>query len=119
MTDADLIAAAIAAVEAELGRTLTDTEGTQATQRGTNALVVIRARLGQALTGVSEDALVLVLGEVMLARSRNPDGYSSESVDDYTYRLPTETQRVTIIDEWWGILTPRGNRRRAYSVMPS
>lgn len=119
MTDAELTTAAIAALEAELGRTLTDVETAQATQRVKGALVVIRARLGQALPGVEDDALVYVLSEVLLARSRNPEGYQSESIDDYTYRLGTETRRITILDEWWAILRPRTGRARAFSVMPT
>lgn len=118
MADTDLIAAAIAAVEAELGRTLTDTETAQATQRAKNALVVIRARLGADLPGVQDDALVYVLSEVLLARSRNPEGYQSETIDDYTYRHGAETRRVTILDEWWSLLRPR-RRGKAFSVMPS
>lgn len=118
MTDAELTTAAIAALEAELGRTLTDVETTQAAQRVKGALVVIRGRLGQALSGVQDDALVYVLSEILLARSRNPEGYQSESIDDYTYRHGSETRHVTILPEWWELLAPR-RRRRAYSVMPS
>lgn len=106
MTDAELTAAAITAVQAELGRTLTDIEQGQATQRVKNALVVIRGRLGQSLTGVADDALVYVLSEILLARSRNPEGFQSESIDDYTYRHGSETRRVTILDEWWALLAP-------------
>lgn len=119
MTDAELTTAAIAALVAELGRTLTNVETTQAEQRVKGALVVIRGRLGQALVGVQDDALVYVLSEILLARSRNPEGYQSESIDDYTYRHGSETRRVTILDEWWDLLRPRAKRARAYSVMPS
>lgn len=106
MTDADLTTAAIAAVVAELGRALTDIETAQATQRVKNALVVIRGRFGSDLSDLDEDALVYVLSEILLARSRNPDGFQSETIDDYTYRLPDETRRLTLLPEWWDLLTP-------------
>lgn len=117
MTDAELTTAAIAALEAELGRTLTDVERVQATQRVKGALVVIRARLGQLLTGVDENTLVYVLGEVLLARSRNPEGLQSETVDDYTYRHGSETRRVTILSEWWVLLRPASDSG-AFSTRP-
>lgn len=106
MTDAELTSAAIAALEAELGRTLTDIETTQATQRVKGALVVIRGRLGADLSAIADDTLVYVLSEILLARSRNPEGFQSESIDDYTYRHGNETRRVTILDEWWELLSP-------------
>jgi len=117
MTDEELIAAAIDAFEAETGRTLTGAETTQATQRVKNALVIIRSRLGAALEGVDDDALVLVLSEILLARSRNPEGYQSESVDDYTYRHGSETQRITILPEWWELLSPT-RESAAFSIRP-
>lgn len=117
MTDADLTTAAIAALEAELGRTLTQVERTQAEQRIKGALVVIRSRLGAFLTGVDENALVYVLSEILLARSRNPEGFTSESIDDYTYRHSTETRRVMILDEWWELLSP-ARESQAFSTRP-
>lgn len=117
MTDAELTSAAIAATVAELGRTLTEVEVTQATQRVKNALVVIRGRLGQSLTGVEDASLVYVLGEVLLARLRNPEGFQSESIDDYTYRFGSETRRVTILAEWWALLSPVGDSG-AFSTRP-
>lgn len=118
MTDAELTDAAIAAFVAELGRTLTDVETTQATQRVKGALVVIRGRLGQALPGVEDGALIYVLSEVLLARSRNPEGYQYEAIDDYRYGLPAETRRVTILDEWWALLRP-ASTTGAHSTRPT
>ena len=117
MTDAELTTAAIAALEAELGRTLTEVETTQAAQRVKGALVVIRGRLGQDLSGIEDDTLVYVLGEILLARSRNPDGFQSETIDDYTYRHGNETRRVTILDEWWELLSP-SIESAAFSTRP-
>lgn len=117
MADADLTAAAIAAVEAELGRTLTEVETTQARQRVKGALVVIRGRFGADLSALDQDALEYVLGEVLLARLRNPEGYQSETIDDYTYRHGAETQRVSILAEWWDLLTP-SHESAVFSARP-
>ena len=124
MTDAELTTTAIAAVEAELGRTLTSTETTQAEQRVKNALVLIRVRLGADLAGVDSDALVLVLGEILLGRieAATPTGVveDSESIDDYTFRrrYSQATSRVTILPEWWDLLAP-ARESGAFSTRPT
>lgn len=117
MTDIELVLAALASAEAELGRTLTDTERRQYEHRAHNALVLIRGRLGADLTVLDQDALVYVLGEVLLARARNPEGFQSESIDDYTYRHGAETRRVTILPEWWELLSP-SRESGAFSTRP-
>lgn len=118
MTDAELTAAATAAVEAELGRTLTDTEIAQAGQRVKGALVLIRARLGSDLSMIDQDVLAYVLSEVLLARLRNPEGYQSETIDDYTYRHGSETRYVSILPEWWSLLDPDASSG-VFSARPS
>lgn len=92
-------------VETSLGRTLTTTEQGQVTQWIGDAELLIKARLGD-LTLLDQDALMYVVREAVVARSRNPEGYQSESIDDYTYRHGSETRRVTILDEWWRLLDP-------------
>lgn len=104
-------------IETALGRTLTDVEEAQATQWIADALVLVEARLGDPAL-LNQSRLDFVVREAVVARFRNPDGYASETIDDYTYRLPSETRRITILPEWWDLLSPR-RRGRAYSVMPS
>lgn len=104
-------------IETALGRTLTVEESALADQLIGDALVIIEARLGDPAL-LNQDRLNLVVREAVVARFRNPEGYASETIDDYTYRLPSETRRITILPEWWALLKPRG-RGRAYSVMPS
>lgn len=96
---------AIADIETSIGRSLTDAEQGQVNQWIGDAELQIRLRLGD-LDDLDPDALDFVTREAVVARLRNPDGYSSESIDDYTYRLPSETRRVTILDEWWRMLSP-------------
>ena len=104
-------------VAASLGRPLTDQfEIDQVKQWIDDAELLIRVRLGD-LAALDQDVLRFVVREAVVARLRNPDGYQSESIDDYTYRHGSETRRVTILDEWWRMLSPRSGRR-AFSVMP-
>ena len=93
-------------IETALGRTLTDTERSQADQWISDALMLIEERLGDPAL-LKQAALDYVVREAVVARFRNPDGYASESIDDYTYRHGAETRRVTILDEWWGLLAPK------------
>ena len=92
-------------IETALGRTLTDTESAQATQWISDARLIIEARLGD-LDELNQDRLDFVVRESVAARFRNPEGYQSETIDDYTYRHGSETMRVTILPEWWEMLAP-------------
>lgn len=104
-------------IETAIGRTLTDAEQAQADQWISDALLIIEAKLGDP-TLLNQDRLDYVVREAVVARFRNPDGFQSETIDDYTYRHGSETRRVTILDEWWDLLRPP-RRGRAFSVMPS
>lgn len=99
------MAVAIADIQTALGRTLTAQEIDQANQWIADARLLIGARLGD-LTLLDQPALDYVTREAVVARFRNPDGFQSESIDDYTYRHGAETRRVTILDEWWNLLSP-------------
>jgi hypothetical protein len=102
-------------IETALGRTLTDTETAQADQWLSDALLIIGARLGDVAL-LDQPTLDYVVREAVTARFRNPEGYQSESIDDYTYRHGSETRRVTILPEWWDLLSPAAT---AYSIQVS
>jgi hypothetical protein len=110
------VSVAISDIETALGRTLTASEQAQANQWITDALMLVEVRLGD-LTELNQAALDYVVREAVVARFRNPDGYQSESIDDYTYRHGTETRRVTILPEWWDLLTPAG-ASAAFTITP-
>jgi len=104
-------------VAVALGRPITDqNEQAQITWWISAAELQIQSRLGD-LTLLDQDVLMYVVVEAVAAKAQNPEGASSESIDDYTYRLPTETRRVTILDEWWRMLDPNVSAD-AYSVRP-
>lgn len=103
-------------IETALGRTLIDTEQAQAVQWISDALMLIGARLGD-VSELDQTALDYVVREAVVARFRNPEGYQSESIDDYTYRHGNETRRVTILPEWWDLLSP-ATQAGAFSTRP-
>lgn len=107
----------ISDIETALGRTLTSTEQGQALQWIADSLLVIGGRLGDT-TLLDQDVLDYVVREAVVARFRNPEGYQSETIDDYTYRLPNETRRITILPEWWEMLSPT-RAGDVFSVRPN
>lgn len=111
------MAVAISDIETALGRTLSTEEQAQATQWIADALMLIEVRLGDPAL-LNQDALDYVVREAVAARFRNPEGYQSESIDDYTYRHGTETRRVTILPEWWELLSPT-TQSGAFSTRPT
>lgn len=100
-----------------LGRTLTTSEADQVNQWIGDARMLIGARLGD-LALLDQSALDYVVREAVVARLRNPEGFQSESIDDYTYRHGVETRRVTILPEWWELLSPMTNSG-AFSTRPT
>ena len=104
-------------IETALGRTLTAQEQAQATQWIADALMLIGVRLGDTDL-LDQQALDYVVREAVVARFRNPEGYQSESIDDYTYRHGSETRRVTILAEWWELLSP-ARSAAAFSTRPT
>lgn len=107
---------AVSDIETALGRTLTPQEVNQANQWIADARMLIGARLGD-LTLLNQPRLDYVTREAVAARFRNPEGYQSESIDDYTYRHGAETRRVTILPEWWNLLDPDAGSG-AFSARP-
>lgn len=77
----------------------------------------IAARLGD-VTLLSPTALRYVEAEAVSMRLSNPDGYQYEAIDDYRYGRPAESRRVTIIDEWWALLSPTTSSS-AYTIAVS
>lgn len=93
-------------VEIELGRPISDsTEISQVERWIARAERQIVKRLGP-VAALDQDAVRDVEAMAVAAKTLNPQGASSETIDDYTYRLPAETRQVTILDEWWDLLTP-------------
>jgi hypothetical protein len=93
-------------VAVTLGRSISDPlERGQVTQWLSDAELQIKVRLGDVAL-LDQAVLAFVEREAVAARCRNPEGYQSESIEDYSYRLPAETRQITILDEWWHMLDP-------------
>jgi len=102
-------------VAVALGRPITDTnEQAQVAWWISSAELQIKSRLGDTDL-LDQDVLKFVVVEAVAAKAQNPEGAASETIDDYTYRLPAETRRVTILDEWWNMLDPNAGSG-AFSV---
>lgn len=97
--------ATVSDVETELGRTLSETEAAQVSVWLDRAERQIVKRLGPVVD-LDQGAVQDVETMAVAAKASNPTGAASETIDDYTYRLPTETRQVTILDEWWALLSP-------------
>lgn len=93
-------------VAVALGRPISEvSEQEQVTYWLNAAELVIAARLGDVAL-LDQASLKYVETEAAAAKAGNPEGYQSETIDDYTYRYSTEARRVTILDEWWRLLDP-------------
>ena len=93
-------------VAVAIGRPITDqTEQARVNYWLDAAELQIKARLGDVAL-LDQAALRFVETEAVAARMMNPEGYQSESIDDYTYRYGSETRQVVIRDEWWRLLDP-------------
>ena len=104
-------------VGVSLGRLISDElEQAQVTQWIADAELLILSRLGD-LAELDQDVLAYVVREAVVARAGNPNGYQSETIDDYTYRFGTSSQRVSILDEWWDLLTPAASSS-AFTIRP-
>lgn len=104
-------------VEVSLGRLISDPlEQAQVTQWIADAELLILSRLGD-LDELDQDVLAYVVREAVIARMRNPEGYQSETIDDYTYRHGSTSGRVSILDEWWDLLSPDASSA-AFTITP-
>jgi hypothetical protein len=115
-----------------LGRTAPEVDSAEYLQWDmwiSDALMLISARLvgdgtGQvaSLAELDQDALDYVVRESVVAQIRRPDDATqvAVSVDDgsvsRTYR--TARGRVTILDEWWDLLSPTDSSAGAFSIRP-
>lgn len=111
------MAASTTDVEVSLGRSLTDTEAQQITQWIDDAGLQIKARLGD-LDALDQDVLAYVQREAALMRFYNPDpSVQRLGIDDFTVGRYEDSRRVTILDEWWNLLSP-ATGTGIYSVRP-
>lgn len=120
MTDEELLEQ----IRITLGRALTDVEREQAVLWLAATRLLIKKRLGD-LAALDQDALAIVLVEVVAARLRNPENRSSTRkevavddarVSDHVYLSTVSAAEIT--DHMWSLLTPDGAAGGAFSIFP-
>jgi hypothetical protein len=109
-------------VATSLGRTLNADEQAQAEQWIDDARLVIGARLGD-LDELDQDLLDYVVREAVVARIKRPDEATQVqiSVDDATTsrRYERSTGTISILDEWWALLSPITDSGIGFSTRPA
>ena len=84
-----------------------------------DALLLIEARLGD-VTLLDQARLDYVVREAVAAHVRNPDDATqvTHSVDDASVSRSYRSSRgrVTILDEWWDLLSPARPSGKAFEV---
>lgn len=105
-----------------LGRTAPESgspEYAQWTMWIADAEMLISARLGD-LTELDQQKLDYVVREAVVAQVRRPDDATSVeiAVDDgrEARRYSSGRGRVTILDEWWELLSPSSGGGKAFAV---
>lgn len=87
----------------------------------TDARLLIAARLGD-IYALNQTVLDYVVREAVVAQVRRPDDATqvSVSVDDgnVSRQYRTGHGRVTILDEWWDLLSPRESGAFSVSLAP-
>lgn len=118
--------ATVTDVSTRLGRPITDPNEVaqvQAWLDDVEAVILARIPTLPALItdGVPTVAtLVMVESNAVIRKIRNPEGYTSETIDDYTYRYNEQVRRgdIFLTDEEWALLTP-GASGGAWTITPS
>lgn len=111
-------------IAVELGRAAPDSASTQFDQWSRwigNAEMLIRARLGDLLA-LDQERLDYVVTQAVVAHIRKPDDATqvAVSVDDGSVSRTYQSSRgrVTILDEWWELLSPKASVG-AWSITPT
>lgn len=109
-------------VEVSLGRTLTQAEVAQVLMWIGDARALIGARLGD-LALLDQGLLDYVVREAVVARVLRPPGDATQvdvSVDDarVSRRYSSGSGGVSILDEWWDLLSPVQTGRGAFTIRP-
>ena len=118
--------ATVADVSTRLGRTITTSEETaqvHAWLEDAEAMIRTgipdldaRVTAGSPLVGT----VVMVEANAVIRKIRNPEGYTSETIDDYTYRYNEQVRRgdIFITDEEWALLRPGVRPGGTFTIRP-
>lgn len=117
--------ATVTDVSTRLGRPITSED--EVAQVGAwleDAETLILARIPDLAMLVSEGAppasvVAMIEANAVVRKVRNPEGYTSETIDDYTYRRGEDSRRgeLFLTDDEWALLRPPGSSV-AFSTRP-
>lgn len=94
-------------VAAELGRPLDgDFEKAQVQRWINSCLLLITTRLNLEIDDLEVNALKIVVPQVVARKVNNPDGKTSERIDDYYYTRDVGKYGLALTDEEWEMVTP-------------
>lgn len=118
--------ATVADVGTRLGRPISDEQEQAQVQAWLDdAEAVILSRIPTLADLVAAGAptvaaLVMVETNAVIRKIRNPEGYTSETIDDYTYRYNEQVRRgdIFLTADEWALLLP-GSAAGAFTVRPS
>ena len=118
--------ATVVDVSTRLGRSITDSNEiaqVQAWLEDVEAEILARIPDLPALITAGAPTVATVVrveANAVIRKIRNPEGYTSETIDDYTYRYNEQVRRgdIFITDEEWALLLP-GARSGAWTITPS
>ena len=117
--------ATVVDVSTRLGRPIADPDEVaqvEAWLDDAEAVILSRIPTLPDLLGVGAPTvatLVMVESNAVIRKIRNPEGYTSETIDDYTYRYNEQVRRgdIFLTDEEWSLLSPAG-AAGAFSTTP-
>lgn len=118
--------ATVADVGTRLGRPISDSDEVAQVQAWLDdAEAVVLSRIPDLTDRLTAgtlvvDVLVMVESNAVIRKIRNPEGYTSETIDDYTYRYNEQVRRgdIFLTADEWALLLP-GSAAGAFTVRPS
>lgn len=108
-------------VEAELGHTFeTSLEKVRVERWITSCLALISSTLKCELSDLDPAALKIVVPQVVARKVLNPEGKTSERIDDYYYTREVQKYGLALTQEEWEIVTPHDVREDmgAFTISP-
>ncbi len=118
--------ASVTDVSKRLGRPITvgaETEQVEAWLEDVESLIL--ARIPDLAVHVTDGRLTLetvkmIESNAVIRKVKNPDGYTSETIDDYTYRFNDSARKgdLFLTDEEWALLLPLRSAHGAWTITP-
>ncbi len=118
--------ASVTDVSKRLGRPITvSTEVDQVEAWLEDIESLILARIPNLATHITEgwpttETVAMIEANAVIRKVKNPDGYTSETIDDYTYRFNDSARKgdLFLTAEEWALLLPSRSTGGAWTITP-